>query len=390
MKITDVEVKVISVPLSKDLGWKMGWGKANKKDDVLVVVRTDEGVYGVGESYHAINGAKVMEAVILSSFRPMLLGEDPRNIDYLWHKLFMATIQLGSTAVAAISGVDTALWDILGKVSGQPIYRLLGGRADGGFRAYVGCMTLGIKPIESLVAEAKSYVDQGFRALKIRGGGGVDRDIEAATAVIEAFDGTVDVTMDANSAYSWPESVGLVKKLGEVGVHWLEDPFDYTTSYHHGETGALRRLGGAPICSGGNLYSRFDVRDLIEEGGVDVLTPDVVKGGGISEVMKDVTLASAYGMLVALHTVVGIGQHANLHVAAAIPRHVLSYVEWDPSSPNPLRDEIPTKPVKVEDGSLYIGDEPGLGTDINWDVLEKYPYIEGPEVDQNPRARSLK
>lgn len=386
MRITDVKVRLLSAPYPEGHQWNTGYGQGYKRDQIIVMVETDEGVMGIGESYHAFNGARTIECLIQYSLAPLVIGEDPADIDHLWHKMFSGTIQLGSAAVAAISGIDIALWDILGRVSGQPIYRLLGASGNP-LPAYVGCHTLGIQPEESLIAEAQKYVDQGFRALKVRGGAGVEADVAAVRAVREAFGPELDILIDANSAYSWPESVELAKKLEPLETFWFEDPFDYTVLYHHRELGRLRDIARTPIASGANIYSRFDYANLIENGGVDYITPDAVKGGGISECVKVSHLASAWGQLVGLHTVVGLGQYANLHLAAAIPPHVLSYVEWDPSSPNPLRDEIFTNPIQVQDGNLLLPEAPGIGTDLNFDAMDDYPFIEGPEIEQAARSR---
>ena len=387
VKITDVRVQLLSAPYPEGHEWNTGYGKGYKRDMVLVFVDTDEGLTGIGESYHAFTGARTIEALIQHSLKPLLVGEDPTHIDTLWQRMFMGTIQLGSAAIAAISGVDIALWDILGRSVDRPVYELLGAGGATALPAYVGCHTLGIQDEESLVAEAKSYASAGFRAVKVRGGAGVDADVRAVAAVTEALGPEADVLIDANSAYSWPEAVELNRKLAELDVFWLEDPFDFTVLYHHRELGRLRELGNSPIASGANIYSRYDYRDLVEAGGVDYITPDVVKGGGISETVKIAQIASAFGQLVGLHTVVGLGQFASLHLAATIAPHVFSYVEWDPSEGNPLRDDIFTNPIKVEQGRLLLPTAPGIGTDLNLDALERYPFIDGPEIEMSLRKR---
>jgi L-alanine-DL-glutamate epimerase-like enolase superfamily enzyme len=385
MRITAVETYLVSSPL--EVVWQTGIGTGTRRDELLVVVRTDESLYGIGSSYHA-HAPLAVKALIDEKLAPMAVGENALDIQGVWEKLYYGSVYLGNAAVSAISGIDIALWDILGKVSNQPIARLLGGGGVDKVIAYVGCMVLGHKPIDELVAEAKSYVDRGFKAIKLRGGAGVERDIEVVRATREHLGPDIDVAIDMNASYSWPEALRVAKGLGEVGAFWMEDPFDFTIANHHEEVGRLTRTGLVPIASGGNVYSRFDVRNLIERGGVDYLTPDAVKCGGISEAVKVAHLASAHNMLVAPHTLAGLGQVANVHFAAAIPAHVRGHVEWDPTPRNPLVDKMLTNPLKVVDGHLVVPQGPGLGTDLNWDVIKELPFTAGEEIKGHGKRRT--
>ncbi|MCS0494794.1 mandelate racemase/muconate lactonizing enzyme family protein [Ancylobacter mangrovi] len=385
MKITAVETYLVSAPL--DVIWNTGIGSGTRRDELLVVVRTDENVYGLGSSYHA-HAPLAVKALIDEKLAPMAIGEDALDIQGVWEKLHYGSVYLGAAAVSALSGIDIALWDILGKVTGQPIARLLGGGGVDRVVAYIGCMVLGHKPMEDLLAEAKSYADMGFKALKVRGGAGVERDIEVVRETRKLLGPGVDVMIDMNASYSWPEAVRVARGLGEVGAFWMEDPFDYTVANHHDDVGRLTKMALVPIASGGNVYTRYDVRNLFERGGVDFITPDAVKCGGISEAMKVAHLASAANVLVAPHTLNGLGQVANVHFAAAIPSHVRAHVEWDPGSNNPLRDDMLTNPIKVVDGFLKVPTGPGLGTDLKWDVVRQLPFSTGEEIKGHGKRRS--
>lgn len=395
MKITAVRTLLISEALA--VPWKMGLGTAHKRDEVLVFVDTDEGITGIGASYHA-HTPHAITAIIDSKLAPLVVGESPLQIQALWEKMFFGTIHLGGGSAQALAGIDIALWDILGKVSGQPIYRLLGAgesatdaNPEGAPRmtAYVGCQTLGIRDdLDSLIAEAEGYVAQGFKAVKLRGGAGVTHDVRAVREVREALGPDIDIMVDANARYSWPEAVKLVKQLEEHDTAWLEDPFDFTVAYHRDEIGKLRQLSSTPIASGGNVHTRFDMRDLVDKGGVDYLTPDVVKSAGISESMKIAHIASANNIVVATHTYNGLTQVANLHYAAAVPAHIRGYVEWDANEVNAFRDDLVSPAVDLTDGVITVPSGPGLGVDIDDDVLERLTFIEGPEILGVPRRRS--
>jgi D-galactarolactone cycloisomerase len=384
VKITAIETKLVSVPLEQ--AWEMGIGTAFRRDELLVLVHTDEGITGIGSSYHA-HAAMAVKGVIDHKVAPTAIGENPLAIQQVWEKLFYSSVYLGSAGVQALAGIDIALWDILGKVTGQPVAALLGGGGVEKMAAYVGCQSLGHKAPDALQAEAKSYVNQGYKALKIRGGAGIPQDVAAMTAVREAVGDDVDLMIDFNARYSWPEAIELSKKLAAVNCFWIEDPFDFTITNHHDDVGRLRNLGLTPISSGGNLYSRFDYRNLLERGGVDYVTPDAVKAGGISECLKIIAMASANETVVALHTLNGLGQVANVHLAAAIPAHVRGYVEWDPTTPNELRDTMLTNPIKVENGDLYVPTGPGLGTELDMDFVEENQLDEGVEIAGKPRGR---
>lgn len=387
MKITDVRLIPISVPRLGARAWRNAYGGVGKRDETYVFVDTDDGLTGLGVAYQTAHGADATAAIVEHILKPAVLGEDPEAIGHLWDKMFFSTLQLGSAGLGAIAGIDMALWDILGRATGRSIATLLGGAGAHKVPAYVGCQTLGLQETDTLVAEARDYVEAGFRALKIRGGAGIAQDVAAVAAIREAFGSRIDIMIDANSAYSWPEAVRLSDALAELDTFWLEDPFDFTVKYHHAEMGRLRSRGRTPLASGGNLYTRFECRSLIEAGGVDFLTPDVIKCGGLSEAVKIGHLASAFGMVVAPHTVVGLCQVASIHFAAAVPQHVLGYVEWDPSSPNPLRDNVLTTPIRVEDGFLNVPEGAGLGTDVNVDLLKEYPSIRADSSITQPRVR---
>ncbi len=391
MKIIKVETLLISERLKEP--WVMGLGTAYKRDELIVRVHTDEGIVGLGSSYHG-HTPHAVRALIDTKLGPLVTGQNPLQIQSLWEKMFFGSIHLGSAAIQAIAGIDIALWDILGKVTGQPIYRLLGGgdgAEDRGPRlpAYIGCQTLGIRDdLDALVAEAQSYVAQGFKAVKVRGGAGVMLDLAAVEAVRAGVGDKVDVMIDTNARYSWPEAVRLAKELARFNTFWLEDPFDFTVGYHREETGKLRSMGLTPIASGGNVFTRFDFKDLVGKGGVDYLTPDVVKSGGISEAMKIASIASANNIVIATHTYNGLTQIAGLHFAAAIPAHIRGHVEWDPGKHNMFRDELVQPTIRVQDGLLEVPNGPGLGVELSEETLERLAFIEGPEILGVPRRRT--
>ena len=384
-RIERVWCQLISEPLPA--GWTAAHGVSHKRDECLVFVRTEDGRVGMGEAYHAFS-PETMASIIEGHLAEIITGRDESEIQLLWEKMFFSAGQLGSASVAAISGIDIALWDLLGRSTGRPIAQLLGGGGVSRVACYVGCMCLGFQEAASLREEVRGYVADGHTALKIRGGRSLEHDIEAVAVTREAAGPNVDIMIDANSAYSPPEAMQLARKLARYDLFWLEDPFDFSVKYHHADMGWLRKHGPVPIASGGNLYTRFDVRALIDAGGVDYLTPDVTKCGGISEAMRIASLASAFNITIAPHTVVGVGAVAAMHYAAAVPTHVRGHVEWDASIVNPLRDELCTPALNVRSGCIGVPQGAGLGIELPDETkLKRFTFIKGREISMPPRQR---
>jgi L-alanine-DL-glutamate epimerase-like enolase superfamily enzyme len=381
MKIVDVSTRLVSVPMQSS--WAYGLGSTARKDELLVFVHTDTEISGVGVSYHGHAGVAV-QAIVEQHLRPVLIGQDPLEVQGIWDLLFGSFFHLGSAASMAISGIDIALWDILAKRAELPLHVVLGGGGTTQIPTYVGCMTLGIQPIPDLVREAVGYAEQGYRALKIRGGAGVEADREAVRAVRGALP-DIDIMVDANCAYAWQPAVDLARKLAEFDITWFEDPFDYAVPNHHNLMGRLAQSSPVAIASGGLVASRFDFQSLLEAGGCQYVTPDVVKCGGISEAMKIAAMASAAGILVAPHTVAGLAGIANAHFTAAIPTNARSYMEWDPV-PSPLQTELMSPPPRVTGGLLTLPSGPGLGVSVNSEVVDAYPARHEKGIADAPRG----
>jgi L-alanine-DL-glutamate epimerase-like enolase superfamily enzyme len=384
-RIADVRCRIISEPLGSE--WVAAHGVSTKRDECLVFVRTEDGRTGIGESYHAFS-PEALRAIIDKHLAELVVGRDEAEIQLIWEDMFFSAGQLGSAAIAAMSGIDIALWDLFGRRVGRPVADLLGGGGVPAVAAYVGCMCLGFQEPASMREEVRQYVSTGYTALKIRGGKDFDYDVEAVAVAREAAGPHVDIMVDANSAYSPSEALKLAKRLERYDLFWLEDPFDFSVKYHHADMAWLRREGPVPIASGGNVYTRFDARALADCGGVDYLTPDVTKCGGISEAMKIAAIASAYNVTIAPHTVVGVGTVAGVHYAAAVPTHVRGHLEWDASAANPLRDDLCSPALKVRRGAIVVPSGPGLGIELpDESKLARFPFVEGREISMPPRRR---
>lgn len=377
MKITGVEVLTMTIPHPPGHRWEKGSLSSNAWDQVVVRVETDAGIYGIGESYHLKNPQAVI-GCIHGSIAPLLMGQDPFDTERLWETMFSRTVQLGSTGVAALSGVDTALWDIIGKALDQPIYKLIGGASNPKIKLYVGGHALGwreLDRLDDLVAEAAIYVNQGYRALKVRGGRALPHrgDVESVRAVREAFGDEIDILVDANNEYGDAHTALLMaRELEKYNVYWIEDTFNFSVAHFPEDLARVSQQINIRMASGGNVYSRYAFKRLLSAGGTDVIMANTSKTGGISEVKKIQALASTYNVRYSPHCDGGLNALSNLHCFASAPLHITEtmYHEWDPIWPF---EEYMTHPPQVVDGCAIISDRPGLGSELLPDVAERFP-----------------
>ncbi len=369
MKITEVKATVLSSPFKGH--WQSALGLAKKREIVVVQVFTDEGIVGVGEAHHGSSPLSVA-AVIENSFRPILIGEDPSFIEFLWEKMKRSVPYGGTLGIIGMSGIDIALWDIRGKELGTPVYKLLGAH-NNKIKAYAGGLTLGWKNPEDLAREAVKYVDLEFTALKVRGGQGFEKDVKSVKAVRDAIGSNVDIMVDINTAYSYNMAVKLARELEKYEVFWLEEPLAAD------EVKGLSRLAAAttiPIAVGENIYTRFGYRDLIAEGAVQIVNADCTKVGGISEAKKIASIAGAWHGFFAPHILgTAIDLAANLSVLASASNAIVA--EYDPNEFYPFRDELTLEPIKPNKGYLEPIEKPGLGIELNKDFLTKHPFTTG-------------
>lgn len=376
MKITDVEAIRMLVPLEH--AWQCASFTMTERTVITVKIHTDQGIIGFGDAYHAhLPRPEPMAVIVETVLRPLLVGEDPRNIERLYSKMLAGIRHLGSAGLGAISGIDIALWDILGKYYNAPVHALLGASTPAHMEPYVGSQTMGWKSLDNLdelVEEARSYVALGYKALKFRGGRGLpDRreDVEGFRVLREAFGGSIKIMVDVNNGYTRQGAELMAREYEKYDIFWMEDPIGGTAGESPQAYASLAAAISVPVAAGGNLFGTADLRRLIEAGGVDIVKMDASSAGGISEIVKMTHLASAFGMKWAPVTHEPFGQLATLHVMAAASPSLIEgmYVEWDPGWP---LEKFLTDPPRFEGGELKLSSKPGLGTDIHDDFLEAH------------------
>jgi len=374
LRIVELKAYPISVPVPEDRQVSLGIGRMIKRDAVVVRVKTESGLIGYGESHHGRCPGAVAH-IVNTTLHDLVKGMDAADVVGIWariYKMQLGSHGMGAACCLAMSGIDTALWDIRGKAVGWPIYRLLGGSRRA-IPAYAGGVSLGFQTPESLAEEAGEKVASGFRAVKLRVGDSPERDIERVSAVREAFP-ALSILTDANTGYTLDDARLLLPVFDSLRIGWLEEPFP---AHDFRAYAAASVYGTTPLALGENTYTRFEFNRIIEDGHVRILQPDIAKTGGITEGVRIAAAASAWKIPVHPHTsITGLSMAASLHFLAAIENG--GYYEADVSAFNPLRDRLVDASFAIDsEGCIRPPEGPGLGVEVDEEFLMKHPVIEG-------------
>ncbi|WP_163013825.1 mandelate racemase/muconate lactonizing enzyme family protein [Streptomyces sp. S1] len=334
----------------------------------LVKVHTEDGSVGIGECY-GLPSPQVTATVVSTVLAPLLVGQDALATTAVWERLFQGQAAGGHNRgfyLEALAGIDLALWDLRGKLAGVPVHRLLGGPIREKIHCYASPVALHADPADS-AQQALGFVEQGFRALKVKIGRGERTDRTHLTAVREAVGGDVEILTDVNCAYDLDEATRVGDVLRDLDISWYEEPLQVDDLANLGE---LRRRTGLTIVNGETHFTRFDLRDSLLNRAIDVFMPNVARCGGITEAMRLSALASAFHVDIAPHGVgSGVSLCAALQLCAATPN--LRTYEYN-RLPNPIRESILTEAPEFRDGALYVPQGPGLGATLDDDVVDRY------------------
>jgi L-alanine-DL-glutamate epimerase-like enolase superfamily enzyme len=362
-------------------------GVQSRRGALIVEIETDGGIVGIGE---AGVGGGVTATVIEKDLAPLLVGEDPLLIEYLWQKMFARTRQYGRRGLVmqAISGIDIALWDIAGKVAKLPVYRLLGACRDR-VEAYAsGGFYQEGKSAADLAGEAEGYRARGFRGMKMKIGRNPstqthlrqligqaefcevepEEDLARVAAVRQALGPRAKLMVDVNCAWSPAVAIEMGRAMEPHKLYWIEEPV--ATDDIDGSAKVADALA-TPIAGYETEVGLYGFRQLIDRGAVDIVQPDIAWSGGFSEGRRVAAYAQAHHRMVAPHAFAGaVLLVASLHFAAAIPNGLL--LEWD-QNPNALRDELLKEPLRLEpDGTVKLPERPGLGIELDRAAVERY------------------
>jgi L-alanine-DL-glutamate epimerase-like enolase superfamily enzyme len=370
MKITHVEATPLGSPLDQRLRW--GAMTVGVKGGVIVRVETDEGLVGYGEAGFSAEYFPTVGPIINGQLAPLLVGEDPRDVGALWQRMLDATHMWGRRGIEtyAISGVDIALWDLLGKIAGQPVYRLLGAVKPRA-RAY---FAPSLKPAEEIVEEATRAQADGYTAIKLRVGLDPRAGVDLVRQVRDAVGDDFEIAVDANMSYDRRTALRVARQLEELDVAWLEEPIlaRSLTQYIEDHSWLADRVS-LRLSGGESLFTRFEFIELLERRTFDILQPDATSVGGISEAKRVADMAAAWNLTCVPHIAcssgTGVALAAGLHLVLACVNAPL--VEFDPYG-GPGWDGLLVEPIEVRDGHLSAPDAPGLGIELSPDAYERF------------------
>ncbi len=343
---------------------------------LVVEVMTDDGLTGVG---NAALTPLVTKQVIDIHLKPLLLGANPWDIEFLWQHMYRQTMAFGRKGIgmAAISAVDIALWDLLGKAAKQPVFRLLGGRTKPRIPVYAS--RLYSSPLPQLAAEAERYKAEGYKAMKLRfgwgpvdGAAGMQRNLELVRTVRQTVGDEIDVMADAYMGWTLDYAKRMLPLLEPFNLRWLEEPV--IPDDVHGYA-ALKAYGRVPISGGEHEFTSYGFRDLLEARALDYIQFDTNRVGGISQARKISAMAEAFSIPVIPHA----GQMHNYHVVMASLNSPMAefFPPVDVEVGNELFWYIFDGEPRAKDGFIDLDDQlPGLGLTINEERMGQFQVIE--------------
>ncbi len=374
MKIVEILSYILRYELPEPIA--SSYGFFSERKTLLLELKTDEGPVGWGECHGFPEGAR---AVVEHALKPSLIGADPFDRDVIWRKAYTRTRHFGQKGVvlSAMSGVDIALWDLMGKAVGLPAHKLLGGS----FRDKLSCYATGFfyrkrESLKALRQEAKGHLKGGFRAAKMKVGLlDIGEDVRRVAAVRETLGRDALLMVDANRGFNAESAIRLGRRLEPYDIFWLEEPVPPEDVEGYLEVKrSLRTL----IAGGECEYTRWGFERLLSLRAVDVVQPETCAAGGLTECLKLASLAELYGIRYVPHYFgAGVALAAILQLLASLPSPVSSedvyfpQVEWD-ASVNPLRDELLRESLSPREGVIEVPQGPGLGVEVRREVLERY------------------
>lgn len=385
MNITDIEAYWLRCPIPEEKQHVSDYGKLTNFDMTLVVVTTDSGLQGFGEAKAAVGSSGSCASIVScieNEIRPQLLGKDARQITRIWEHIYNGTRDhyalsrgrkfpiLGrrGLTISAMSGIDTALWDLKGKALGVPVVELLGGSCRKKMPTYASG---GWAKADDIGEQLLGYTSKGFSGVKMRVGimdGSVQEGIKRVKAAREALPDNIKLMADAHGTFSVPEAKQFCRGVADSNLYWLEEPISPDNKIG---TAEVRQSTDIPIAAGESEYTVFDVRDLIDLRALDVVQPDCAIIGGITEAMRVSSLAHTYQLELAPHCWgSAFSFMAGVSVAFASPS--ANVIEFSLGG-NPMMYDLVEEDIAVDsNGMLSEPKKQGLGLTPNWDFVKEF------------------
>ena len=372
MKIVAVEAIPLRVP-NTDVDNLDG-----SQDDVIVTIETDEGIVGVGEADASPEIIKTIVDAPAShawskGLRELLIGQNPLKVESLWDRMYRGSIYYGrrGVAIAAISAADIALWDLVGKVERKPISELLYGGFRNQIPVYASLYPIGETP-EEVKRNCDQAIERGFRAVKLDGpplGQDVKLDAEILQTCRDSIGGEYELMVDvAEPGWDLKESIARARMYSNYNLYFLEAPLGPEELENYG---TLSESVDIRIAYGEQHTTRYEFKELIEKGKLDVVQPDISRAGGITELRRIAHMAQMRGVLIIPHCwKTGISIAANLHLLSALQN--APYLEFCQPPASPLRYELLKDDFSVVNGCVQVPEGPGLGIELNERIVERY------------------
>jgi D-galactarolactone cycloisomerase len=373
MKIADIRTHILEHQLPE--AFESASARFDHRRHLLVEVICEDGTIGWGECL----GPPGPNAAIVAAYAPRFIGRNPLETEVLWAEAynFLRDQGMRGLAITALSGIDVALWDIKGRHFGVPVSVLLGGRVRDRVEAYAtGAFRRdGTDRAEAIAAEVAGYRDEGFRAVKVKIGFGVEDDLRVLQAARAAIGPDVTLMADANHGYDAGEAIDLGRRAAPLGLAWLEEPVvpENLSAYAR-----VRSSQTVPIAGGETWHGRWAMNDALTAGAVDILQPDLCGVGGFTEMRRVADLAVLAGVRLVPHVWgTGIQIAASLQwLSAQLPDPLrpeprAPLLEFDRTE-NPFRQAVLTQPIEHDGGFVAIPDGPGLGVEVDRDALVRF------------------
>ena len=365
MKVTDVRMETYRWQREKPIrNGRYVYAQAGLN---VIKIETDEGVTGVGLG-GGVTESEGIGRSITEHLKQVVIGQDPFDTERIWDDMWQPKL-VGRRGITTrvISAIDIALWDVKGKASNMPVYKMLGGYTDSVPVYIAGGYYEEGKGLEELAAEMEDSVALGASAIKMKiGGVSIKEDVERVRVVREAVGPDVKLMVDANCAYRVYEAIDIARKMEEYNIFWFEEPINPDDYRGHQLVSQATLI---PIATGENEYTRYGFRDLIENRCAAILQPDALIMGGITEFMKVAAMAQAHDLPIAPHG----DQNVHVHLVAAIPNGLT--VEYYRGSTEPMWDKMFKETLMVDNGNLSPPNRPGLGIEINEEALAPYRTV---------------
>ena len=371
--ISKIETYVLKDTLEKSFFFSQ-W-EYSERCICIVKITCSDGTYGWGEGYGPAN---ILESGI-EFLKAQVLGENPLHNEVIWNKMYRKTLDFArrGVLVASMSAIDIAIWDIKGKLLNQSVGSLLGGVQ----RKYVVPYATGMYFTEKdnltkdFEVEAKLYLEKGFKAIKMKVGLGISKDVSNVKYLRSIIGYDIKLMIDSNHAYTYTEALELSKKLEKYEISWFEEPVSPEFYEQYAE---LRQKTTIPIAGGECEYLRFGFHQLLMNKSVDIIQPDICACGGLTEAKRIASLASTYGVDIVPHTWgSSIGIHVALHFISnleSLPGRMFSpdfLLEFDQTE-NALREQLTFPKLEMKNGKIQVPSSPGLGLEVNEDELHKF------------------